>query len=311
MKALALLALLQSLQTSVAELSRDTVAVGEPFELRLSVYVPPGGVAGFPDTLPATDAIESLAPVAWSSELVAGGGSRLVLSYPLIAFRAGSLAVPGLEVRIDPAGGEPDLIRFPRHPVYVAPTLTPERLRGGVAPAPPDDVAGPNRHWPSTGAALFFSAALVGLIVSAGLKSLGAPRRAAVSESQTPATLAEARLAAIAELDRLLGAEGRGADVRELYRRASGAVRRYVERFDPAWGPDLTVTELLGRLDGRAHRRGPPGDASSERPILEPLRRELLRAEVVKFGRARPDAAEAQRHLLALRAWVEGTEGRP
>jgi hypothetical protein len=312
--AFALLACAQVAQAGVqaagAVLSQDTVAVGEAFELRVHVEVPAGAVAHFPDTLPATDAIESLAPVTWRSEPTAGGGSRLALVYPLIAFRAGAVAVPGLDVPIAGAGGEVAVVRFSRRPVQVAPTFTPEQLRSGVRPEAADDVLGPNWNRPRLFLALLLSAALVGVVVSA-VGRAGRPGRRHGPGTAAPATLEQARLVALAELDRLLAEETRPASVRELYVRSSAAVRRYVEGFDPGWGPALTATELLGRLEARifgldGRGAGPAGGRS-----LDPLRRELLIAEIVKFGRARPHVAEAEAHLRALRAWVEASGGSP
>jgi hypothetical protein len=109
-----------------------------------------------------------------------------------------------------------------------------------------------------------------------------------------------ARLAALSELDRLIGLglheQGR---VEELYDRTSATVRGYIEHLDPAWGPDFTVTELMERLGERADRTAATG-----------LLGEMLAAEVVKFGRRRPGAEEAVEHWRALRAGVQAGESR-
>jgi hypothetical protein len=113
-------------------------------------------------------------------------------------------------------------------------------------------------------------------------------------------TLEQARLHALAELDRLLAAGPYPEErARELYSASSGIVRGYVERFDPDWGPDLTSTELMARLDAR-DRAGPD------------LLVEMRTAEAVKFGRIRPDAPAAEAHLQGLRRWLSDVvEARP
>jgi hypothetical protein len=63
--------------------------------------------------------------------------------------------------------------------------------------------------------------------------------------------------------------------------------------MDPALGADLTSSEVVGRLQGRTNGRH--GNA---------LFRELATAEVVKFGRARPGASEADTHIRSLREWI-------
>jgi hypothetical protein len=312
----------QSDGAPTAALSADTVAVGEAFELRVSLTVPPRTIVYFPDTLPATESIESLARVAWTVEPTPDGGARLRLSYPLMAFRAGNVPVPGLDVVSVPAASLVGLqaipggsaigawseaplgrdeaaprTRFPRRGIWVAATLTPEHLEAGVEPMPPGDVAGSSWHWPSVGLALLLSSALVGIVVSSTRARLaGKPGGNTPTE---PLTLDDARRAALARLDRLLE-EGlhREGRARELYARSSGIVREYVRLFDPRWGPDLTSSELMERLDARV----------DEGSALD-LRREMLEAEVVKFGRLRPGPGAAEQHVLALRQWVDASAG--
>jgi hypothetical protein len=107
-------------------------------------------------------------------------------------------------------------------------------------------------------------------------------------------TPAASRREALDELDALLG-ERLAADGRthELYTRSSAIVRRFVGRMDPALGADLTSSEVVGRLEGRTNGR-----------LGHALFRELGTAEVVKFGRARPGAGEADAHIRSLRDWV-------
>jgi hypothetical protein len=307
------------LVSATATLSADTVELGAAFELRVSFDVRQGTRVHFPDTLAATESIESLAPVTWSAEPAADGGARLTLTYPLIAFRAGNVPVPGLDVVSAPAGSLDGLerlpggsgvgawsdaplgaggvpLRFPRRPVWVTPALTPDRLQAGVEPMPAGDVVGPSWHWPSVGLALLSSMALLGVVVSAARTRVAARLPSSGSRGDT---LEDARLAALAELDRLIATVPRdGPRMRDLYTRSSGAVRGYVERLDPAWGPNLTSSELMAELYHRA--RG-----GSARALVA----EMEAAETVKFGRRRPEPPTAEEHLRALRHWVAESGG--
>jgi hypothetical protein len=86
--------------------------------------------------------------------------------------------------------------------------------------------------------------------------------------------------------------------MQELYRRSSAIVRGYVELLDTDWGPDLTSSELMLRLEARVDRAAVAG-----------LAHEMGAAEVVKFGRLRPPQTVAERHLGTLRAWLEASAG--
>ena len=74
---------------------------------------------------------------------------------------------------------------------------------------------------------------------------------------------------------------------------------RFLERLDSAWGPDLTSSEVMDRLEALM---GP----SATRSLAE----EMSEAEIVKFGRLRPAAPVAEEHLLTLLGWLR-TSGGP
>jgi hypothetical protein len=82
--------------------------------------------------------------------------------------------------------------------------------------------------------------------------------------------------------------------IREFYTSTSEIVRRYVEQLDPRCGPDLTSTELMREIQAR-----------SNGVRVEGLAAELSCAEVVKFGRLRPEAGVAEAHWRAVRKWVD------
>ncbi|HSH76795.1 MAG TPA: hypothetical protein VLA09_13990 [Longimicrobiales bacterium] len=309
-----------------AQFSADTVPMGEAFELRVSLPVEPGRVVYFPDTLPANDYVVSLAPVRWSADAGSAGGAQLRLVYPLIPFRSGTVPVPGVDVLTVPATGETGLdsipggsvigpwseaplgrsspaqrTRFARRAVWVTPVFAPRDLVEGIAPRPSEDVVGSSWHWPSLSLALVLSFLLAGIVVSTTSEWRTARRSSGSAPARhPPATLEAARRDAMEELDRLLKAglhrEGRS---QELYTRSSHVVRRFLERLDSAWGPDLTSSEVMDRLEALM---GP----SATRSLAE----EMSEAEIVKFGRLRPAAPVAEEHLLTLLGWLR-TSGGP
>jgi hypothetical protein len=304
-------------QSFQATLSRDTVPMGEVFELLVRVPVPPGSAVYFPDTLARTEALESHAPVTWQAEATATGGATLTLTYPVIAWGAGGIPVPGFDVFVAPASAPPPgaatipggshvgawsdapargavyvpPLRVPRRGVWVNPVFSEEQLEVGVEPMPAADVVGGSWHLPSVVLGLLFTGALLALGLRAWGRAAGGEGRALGDVAWTPST---SRRHALEQLDRLLAEKLHSAGrTHELYTRSSGIVRTFVGRIDPALGSDLTSSELVGRLRGRTNGR--LGDA---------LFREMGAAEVVKFGRARPGEGEAESHIRSLRAWI-------
>jgi hypothetical protein len=308
-----------------ARLSADTVEVGEVFELLVRVPVPAGSVVHFPDTVATTEVVESYAPVSWEAEPDPTGGATLMLAYPVIVYGAGMMPVPGFDVFVGPspagAPGSPlpggsvvgawedaptrgDVyvrpLRVPRRGIWVNPVFTPEQVEAGLQPMAAADVIGASWHWPSVLVGLFFAGLLVVVAARALRAGLGPSSRwALAAPGGTPWTPEASRRHALDELDRLreedLPAKGRTL---ELFTRSSGIIRSYVERLDPSYGADLTSSELTRRLQERANER--------DRSILFG---EMRTAEVVKFGRLRPEGEEADTHLRSLRTWVDGSSG--
>ncbi len=299
------------------ELSADTVDVAEIFELRVRIAVPAGSAVFFPDTLATTADIESFAPVEWDADRAPGGGAVLTLVYPLIPFGSGTVSVPGLDVLITPselaAEGESlpggsrvgawdeaprastasiRSARTPDLPIRVRPVQSDEDIIAGASPRGPDDVFGPSWSWPAVGLLALFSSTLVGAGVSATRASLAGSARALPAPADQADTAEAARLAALAELDRLLASGPPTAEgIPAVYHASSGAVRGYIERLDPSWGPELTSTELVDRLHAG------PGASDG-------LVEAMSAAERVKFGRLRPGSADTESYLRALRAWL-------
>lgn len=299
-------------------LSSDSVALGEVFEWSVDVPIPSGNVVYFPDSLPATADVESFEPVEWRARRGPGEDATLTLTYPLIPFGTGTVTLPRLTVIVEPVGEDAEGERIPggsrvglwseapatsrgtlglTTTVWVEPAYTSDDVLAGLSPRPPADVVGPGRSWPSIALVLVFATVLGGTVVTSVREWLeNRPEPAAGPATRAP-TFEEARRAAIDALDGLLAAGPHdGNDAFDVYARSSRVVRDYAEWLDGAWGPELTSTELMAKLDGA-------GLAAPE------LLAEMRRAEAVKFGRARPASATTRTHLRILGSWLE--EARP
>ncbi len=313
-------------QTAVAQpavveagMSADTVRLGDRFELAIDLRVPAGFTAYVPDLLPATDSVESVGAAGWTVEEIEGGGFAVAVRYPLVAFRPGPVPIPGLDVLVGPSvapdgadgatprpvlseralGGAPGATeglsrqRVPSQGVWVTSPLSLQDIAEGVDPRPADDVIGSAWNAPLVVSILGFASLLAGVVVVSGRDWLEAHARRGVPEPVAD-PIAEARAAALAELDRLLASElHRTGSLDVFYGGTSDAVRRYVEHLDPAWSDALTSTELMRGLEART-------DPDGARELLD----EMALAEAVKFGRARPDPDRAELHGRTLRDWV-------
>ncbi len=295
-------------------LSADTVALGDRFDLTFTLVVPPGEIAYLPDSLTSAG-VESFRPVQWAREPAADGGTRLAVTYELIAFQVGTVEVPDFALftsradegiraglvdadaivghwstfREDPAAlPSARAALVPPQQLWVASVLLVDEGTGTITPRPAADVVGRSRHWLATIAAGAFAVLFIGAIALL-LRDLATARRAGVP--------VDPRAAALQALDALL-AEGahRGGQVRAFYARSSEIVRRYVEGFDARWSPAWTSTELMRDLDARRRDEA-----------VRALSSEMTTAESVKFGGARPDADAAERHLATVRDWVVRT----
>jgi hypothetical protein len=312
----------QSDADASAELSADTVGMAEVFGLRVRVPVPAGSAVFFPDTLASSADLESYAPVEWRAERAAGDGAVIILTYPLIPFGSGNISVPGLEVVVGPAELAAEGERVPGgsrvgawadaprgtvasihrarvsdRTIRVHPVQSSEDILAGVSPRGPNDVVGPSWSWPAVTLLALFSSTLVGAGVTTTREWLARRTRPTATHVGQPFTLEAARLAALAELETLIATGPHAGDrVPAVYQASSGIVRGYAERLDPDWGPDLTSSELMGRLRG---------GAGASDALVEAM----ATAEAVKFGRLRPGGAATESHLRTLRAWLSRESG--
>jgi hypothetical protein len=298
------------------ELSADSVDLAEVFDLVVQIDVPSGSAVYFPDTLPTTAEIESFAPVKWRAER-AGDGATLQLTYALIPFGEGDVALPTPEIVLAPVaaaeGGEAlpggslvadwaDVPRatgravrrvdMPESSVWIHPVRFGGALGDGVSPRGPDDVLGTSWSWPSVALVGFFSSVLAAAGVTQSRRWLRARAAALSTAAGGPSTVEEARRAALVAIERLI-AEGPYAADREksVYTTSSDVVRGYAARLATDWVPGLTSTELMRRFEGTAAESAD-------------LARAMAVAERVKFGRLRTGSDALGAHLTELRSWL-------
>lgn len=304
-----------------SSLSADTIPLGYTVELRISVPVPAGSTVYVPGTLPPTASLESHGAMTWSAE-PAPDGAVLTLTYPLLALGVGRVQVPGVDILVRPgrvAGGTalpggsvigawdeaptPNaaanvLARIPPREMRVASLFELDGVVGGVGPMPAADVVGPSLGRVPIALLGASGLILIGVLAMA-LRRLWSRSGRARADGSAPVSIESGRRAALKALDDLLALDlhGKGR-IRDFYTRTSEIVRRYVELFEPRWGPNLTSTELMRELEARAS-----GEA------VTTLSAEMGHAEIVKFGQPRSDAALAEAHWRKVRDWVQGSEG--
>lgn len=322
-------------------LSADTIAIGDRFQLSVVATVPADMVVFLPDSLEGTG-FEPFDVVQWSATEGPAGEATLTISYPLIAFAVGEIVVPdfgvyaaardesqaaGLSSSGDVVGSwerfrespaavpSARVVTVPEHRVWVASVLVADETSGQLTPRPAADVSGGSRHWPSTLLATVFGLAVIAFLGVAAGRVYGDARERKVAQQRLP----DARSRALLALDELLASEAHlEGRTKDFFTESSTIVRAYVEELDTRWSRAWTSTELMSDLtagattNGRGARafessHGELATGATEGPAAprtEELVAEMIRAEVVKFGGARPDAATAEAHWRVVRDWI-------
>jgi len=241
-------------------------------------------------------------------------------------FRESPAAVPSARV-----------LTVPEHRVWVASVLVADETGGQLTPRPAADVSGASRHWPSTLLAAVFGLALIAFLGVAAKRTYADAREREVAQRRLP----DARSRALLALDELLASEAHlDGRTKHFFTESSTIVRAYIEELDARWSRAWTSTELMRELTAGATTNGrgarvlesphgvrelakaeavakavveveAEGEAVAEgeadgpaAPRTEELVSEMIRAEVVKFGGARPDAATAETHWRVVRDWI-------
>lgn len=266
----------------------QTITVGDVFHAAVRVELPAGAEAAFPDTLalPSGD-IEAAARVRVQVDTTATGRTATAL-YALTAWRANEdVQLPDLAFTVRAPGGGVATVTA-SFPVFQLSSVLPADT-AGIEPKPARDVWGASRLWWPILLAL--AALLLVALLAWYVWRRRRPRE--IVQPATPGIPPRQRA-----LDRLAHARTAGfverGELKPFYTELAAALREYLEAIEPLLGADLTT----GELAMHARRRGAP-------PMLLELIRILGRADLVKFARARPTAAEAYGDLDAARRWVE------
>lgn len=264
-------------------LSRDTIRVGDPFRALIRISVPPGTTVVLPDSLPPADDIENAGRLRTRRDSTSAG-VHVVAAYSLIAWRADSVVLPSIDAVLKSADGE-RTVSIDLPVVRVVSVLPADTT--GIEPKPAKDVLGANRvWWPLLLAALVLIA-----LIALGIWWWYRRRRAVVSVEEVPDALP--RDGALEELERIrqLALVEKG-EFKEHYTRVAEVLRRYMQTVQPAWSTDLTTTELGERVRGDTDVKAALGV--------------LRHADMVKFARSVPGAADAHADLDRARDWIAG-----
>jgi hypothetical protein len=235
-----------------------------------------------PDSLAAADDVENAGRLRIRRDTLPGGGARITAAYSVILWRPGETELPALPMVVRADGNERTVqVALPTiNVVSVLPADT-----TNIEAKPPKDVWGADRIWWP-----WLLAALLLLLIAALLYWWYRRRRAGHVEAPV-STLVDPREQALQEIARIraLGLIEQ-KQYRQHYILLSEVLRNYAARMESLWSTDLTTDELAVRAKPRkeAHE------------LLTLLRS----ADLVKFARQQPNAAQATKELDAAEGWV-------
>ncbi len=261
----------------------ETVRIGEPFDAAVQVISGDGFTVDYLDFV-GSDTLEALGPV----RTVLGEGGGTVAIDELVAWVAGVPLEAQVPVRVADGGGAFTIVHVRLRVPTVSSVLPPEPAE--VQPRPPTpllNLGGGGWPW------WVWLLLLLGVL---GAGFVGWLFRSRVRGRPDPMVFEDPRGGALRQLDEEAANALRKGSQEELYRVVSEVMRTYLWRLDPAFGRDLTTTELFVRMRGR----GVAGE------FVRSLEVVLNDADRVKFARHRPEGGEAQRTLEQARAWVVG-----
>ena len=260
---------------------------GEPITLRITATTPAGMSVRMP-SLGETAGAFDVRPLKSS----AAAPGETLLAADLVAWDAGSLEVPAMEVSATDVDGKTLTAKIPAASVTLTSLLGDDmpltELASGIRG--PVDIGGRPWWW-----AMAAAAVVVGGIAIWKLMSRRAPD---APEPELPA--GEWAMLELARLEQERLPE-RG-EVEGFFVRLSDVVRAYVERRFAIAAPDRTTQEFL-----REAAYHPDLAGQHERTIGAFLRS----ADMVKFAAARPGTETCDNALAAMRGFVERTAPKP
>lgn len=264
---------------AAAALEPDTVRVGDPFTLGLSIAGPQEADVQFPPLITLGAELEQLRPVSvqWEAE----GGGKWQARYRLAAWKSGTWTLP--EVQVEWQGSQVSLSPPAVHVTSVLPAAS-------EGPLPLDGPRGPKRirGFPWWLLLLLLAALLLWWL----LRRLRSPEEEEEAEWTDPAV--EAR-EALARLKRDL--EQGEVDLAAFYDGLEEVLRKYLAaRRD--WPPERPVREFVG--EAAVDRKLESMDAG--------LRSLQERAGLVRFAHVTSAETIALEDADACLAWVDAEE---
>ena len=262
---------------TAAALSPDTVQVGTPFTLGVSIAGPETASAEFPSLVTLVPELEQLRTV--DTEWVPAGGGSWRARYRLVAWKAGTWTIPPVEV-----GWEGGTVSVAPPSVHVTSVL-PAASEG---PLPLEGPRGPRSTWRFPWWLL-----LLLLLALAALRWL-AKRLRSGEEAEEPAWIdpAEQAREGLARLKREL--ERGELDLAAFYDGLESVLRAYLAARR-GWPPQRPVREFVDEAGGE--------DRTSR--VEEGLHSLQGRAGLVRFAHVSAAEAVALKDADACLAWVE------
>lgn len=277
--------------TVAATASKAEVTVGEVFTVDLKATGPAGTRYTFPGEA-SDDAVELRTPPAGGS--AAAPSDPASHRYQASLYALGEVTIPSVPVRYrlpDGTGGQAASAPLTLKVVSLLPKDPQQRKLADIRG--PLSVSVGRAFWVALAVALLCAAVLTAWLVRRARR-----KRAPVVTPVAPMPAdAEARAALAALAARSLAARG---EYRAFYIELAGVAKRYLERRLSAPVLEMTTAETLAFL-----RDHPHGDA-----LLAPLRDVAAAADAIKFAKGDGLAAEAERHLAAVRELVTRLEAR-
>lgn len=271
-----------------ATVSKTEVTVGETFTVEVAAEGPPGAVFTFPAEAGNEDVVLRTPPGSGEEPSPAAGHR-----YQAAVFAIGDAAVPAIPVKFRLGDGSEGEVQTEPVPLRVASLLPKDPAEQKLA-----DIRGPGPL--AIGRGFWLALAAAALVVAAALALWLLRRRRPPAEARPAAAELAPDVEARRALD-ALAASGRVArgEYRAFYIALVDIAKRYLERRLGAPVLEMTSAETVAFL-----RDGPHGE-------LLPVVRDLaLAADQIKFARGHGVAAEAERHLEAVRGLVKTLESR-
>jgi hypothetical protein len=271
-------------------LEARVVTIGTPVRYAIEVTAPAGTTVEIPQLARSIGDLE-VVDFGQDPDREAGGRTVVRRWYQLLTYEPGEHVVPGPSIEYRGPDGEPHRIAAPDTTLFVQSLVD---AAGATPPSDVRDIKGPVAKPRDYTPLLWIAAAVAGLALLAWLvRRLARPRTAA---GPAPRPVHERALDALVQLQAAhLIEAGR---LEEFYVRLSGIVRDYVEGRFRLRAPEMTTEEFL--------------QAAQRRAELAPAHRSLLgqflgEADLVKFARHQPAAADAERAFAAAGEFVRAT----